>query len=68
MGKRLPVELSLTAGHDAQGQPVRFAFLRDISERRSHEASLRAARDAALQAAEAKQRFLAVMSMRCAHR
>ena len=61
-GQRLPVELSLTAGHDAQGQPVRFAFLRDISERRSHEASLRAARDAALQAAEAKQRFLAVMS------
>lgn len=61
-GQRLPVELSLTAGDDAQGQPVRFAFLRDISERRSHEASLRAARDAALQAAEAKQRFLAVMS------
>ena len=61
-GQRLPVELSLTAGDDAQGQPVRFAFLRDISERRSYEASLRAARDAALQAAEAKQRFLAVMS------
>ncbi|MBL8562924.1 MAG: response regulator [Gemmobacter sp.] len=61
-GQRLPVELSLTAGDDAQGRPVRFAFLRDISERRSHEASLRAARDAALQAAEAKQRFLAVMS------
>lgn len=61
-GLHLPVELSLTDGQDAQGQRVRFAFLRDISERRSHEASLRAARDAALQAAEAKQRFLAVMS------
>ena len=61
-GHGLALELSLTAGQDGQGAEMRFAFLRDVSDRHRHEESLRAARDAALRAAEAKTRFLAVMS------
>lgn len=61
-GHGLALELSLTAGQDGQGAEMRLAFLRDVSDRHRHEESLRAARDAALRAAEAKTRFLAVMS------
>ena len=61
-GQAVPLELSLTAARDPAGQPIRFAFLRDVSDRHRHEQSLRAARDAALIAADAKMRFLAMMS------
>lgn len=61
-GQAIPVELALTRDRDADGEMLFFAFLRDISERRRYETSLHAARDSALQAAEAKARFLAVMS------
>lgn len=61
-GQAIPIELALTRDRDADGEMLFFAFLRDISERRRYETSLRVARDSALQAAEAKARFLAVMS------
>lgn len=61
-GQSIPIELALTRDRDADGEMLFFAFLRDISERRRYETSLRAARDSALSAAEAKARFLAVMS------
>ena len=61
-GSSIPVELALASDRDADGRLIYFAFLRDISDRVSYEATLREARDSALQAAEAKARFLAVMS------
>ncbi|WP_151719138.1 hybrid sensor histidine kinase/response regulator [Gemmobacter serpentinus] len=61
-GTEVPIELVMTRGEDADGVAVVFMFLRDISRRHEYEQSLRAARDAALQAAEARTRFLAVMS------
>lgn len=60
--REVPVELVMTRGEDADGVAVVFLFLRDISQRQEYEQSLRAARDSALHAAEAKTRFLAVMS------
>lgn len=61
-GRRFPAEVVLAADRDMDGRPVVFAFIRDISDQRQFETSLRNARDAALSAAEAKSRFLAVMS------
>lgn len=61
-GDHFPVELSLAGDRDADGAPILIAFLRDISDRIEAERSLHEARDAALKAAEAKTRFLAVMS------
>lgn len=61
-GRTIPIELALASDRDADGRLIYFAFLRDISDRLSYETSLREARDSALQAAEAKARFLAVMS------
>lgn len=61
-GGRFPAEVALAADRDVDGRPVVFAFIRDISDQRQFETSLRDARDAALAAAEAKSRFLAVMS------
>ncbi|SEN85225.1 PAS/PAC sensor hybrid histidine kinase [Gemmobacter aquatilis] len=61
-GSPLPIELALVTDRDGDGQKVVFAFIRDISEQQRFETSLRAARDAALAAAEVKSRFLAVMS------
>ena len=61
-GSPMPIELALVSDRDRDGQKVVFAFIRDISEQQRFETSLRAARDAALAAAEAKSRFLAVMS------
>ncbi|WP_149141500.1 hybrid sensor histidine kinase/response regulator [Gemmobacter caeruleus] len=61
-GTERPTELVIAAGQDTDGAPLRFLFLQDVSEQRRHETSLRAARDAAVQAAEAKTRFLAMMS------
>lgn len=61
-GTPMPVEVSLAFARDTDDRPVWFAFIRDISDRWSHEQSLRAARDTAVELAEAKSRFLAVMS------
>lgn len=61
-GTPFPVEVALASDLSSEGRPVLFAFLRDISDQRSFESSLRDARDAALAAADAKARFLAVMS------
>jgi PAS domain S-box-containing protein len=61
-GRVIPIELSLTRDRDSDDELIYIAFLRDISERRRYEASLREARDSALSAAETKSRFLAMMS------
>lgn len=61
-GRAIPIELSLTRDRDSDDELIYIAFLRDISARRQYEASLHEARDAALSAAEAKSRFLAMMS------
>jgi PAS domain S-box-containing protein len=60
-GSEFPVEFSLGVTQDTEGQLI-IAFLRDISQRRAQDEELRAARDAALEAAKAKSQFLAVMS------
>lgn len=61
-GTAFPIELALATDRDSDGIPVFFAFIRDISEQVRFEASLREARDAAVEAADTKARFLAVMS------
>lgn len=61
-GSAFPLEVALATDPGSDGLPALFVFLRDISEQRSFETSLRDARDAALAAAEAKARFLALMS------
>jgi PAS domain S-box-containing protein len=59
-GTEFPVELAISR---ISGEPPSFtAYLRDITERRRYEADLKAARDAAEDANQAKSRFLASMS------
>lgn len=60
-GEEFPVELSMASNPSDEGM-IHIAYLRDISSRRAAEASLLAARDAALAADHAKTNFLAVMS------
>lgn len=60
-GSTFPLELSLAQAESAAGLPISIAFLRDISERVEREETLRRARNAALEAEEAKSRFLAMI-------
>ena len=57
-GERFPVELSVSR-IESDLEERRVVILRDITERRLAEVELREARDAALQASEAKSAFLA---------
>lgn len=61
-GTPVMLELSVAQDRESDGAPVLFAFLRDISDLVRAERDLRGAHDAAVDAAEAKSRFLAVMS------
>ena len=61
-GSPLDVEASISVDRDASGRPVLIAFLRDVTEQLAREDELRAARDEALQAVEARLRFFAMMS------
>ena len=59
-GTEFPVELAITR---ISGEPPTFTgYVRDITERRRYEADLKAARDAAEYANQAKSQFLASMS------
>jgi PAS domain S-box-containing protein len=61
-GHEFPVEVTVTSPVRSDGGTFFGAFLRDISERRRHEAELRQAKDAAEAATQAKTEFLANMS------
>ena len=61
-GSPLDVEASISVDRDDAGRPVLIAFLRDVTEQLAREDELRAARDEALQAVEARLRFFAMMS------
>lgn len=61
-GRQFPIEVSMASDHDIEGRPVAIAFLRDITEDVLAEARLREAHDQAKRDADAKSRFLAVMS------
>lgn len=61
-GTLFPAEVSIGSGQTAGGRAITVVFLRDISEQIAHEESLAQARNAAMEADEAKARFLAVMS------
>jgi len=61
-GSEFPAEASLASGSTGTGDPITVVFIRDISEQLAYEESLAEARNAALEADEAKARFLAVMS------
>lgn len=61
-GRAFPIEVSISSDHDLDGRPVIVAFLRDITEEVQAEFRLREARDQARSDANAKGRFLAVMS------
>lgn len=61
-GKVFPGEASVGTGRTLTGDAITVIFVRDISEQLAHEESLAKARNEALEADEAKARFLAVMS------
>ena len=60
-GRTFPMEASRVVDTDSEGRGVHFIILRDVSDRIAAEEGLRAARDAALQSAEMRARFLGVM-------
>ncbi len=60
-GTEFPVELAITPILTGD-RPVFTGYIRDITERKEHEESLRRARDRAEEASRAKSRFLANMS------
>ena len=60
-GHEFPVELTISAVLDESGYSF-YAFLRDISERKTAERELALARDDALEASRLKSNFVAMMS------
>lgn len=60
--REFPIELSLHANRDANGEVLLIAFIRDVSEQLAHEKDLRDARDEARRQAESRTLFLATMS------
>lgn len=60
-GSEFEAELTVVPSQ-LDGKQLFLAFVRDISERKKHEAEINAARELAEQASEAKSRFLAHMS------
>jgi PAS domain S-box-containing protein len=61
-GRTFPMEVSRVADTDGEGRAMHLVILRDVSDRVAAEQGLRAARDAALQSAEMRSRFLGVMA------
>ncbi|NEX45243.1 response regulator [Pseudotabrizicola algicola] len=61
-GTSFPVEASVGTGRTVSGRAITVIFVRDISEQIAHEERFAQARNAAMEADEAKARFLAVMS------
>jgi PAS domain S-box-containing protein len=61
-GREFPIEITITSPMRAQEGYFFGAFLRDISDRREHDAQLRRAKEAAEAATRAKSEFLANMS------
>ena len=61
-GREFPVEITITSPMQLSDGYFFGAFLRDISDRREHDAELRRARDSAEAATRAKSEFLANMS------
>lgn len=61
-GYRLPVEVSLASDSTSEGLRIFITFIRDISDEVEAESNLRDARDQARKDAEAKGRFLSIMS------
>ena len=61
-GTPFPIEAIIGVSRAANGQSVFICCLRDISERVNERENLRQARDSAVASAEAKSRFLAVVS------
>ncbi|MDE3123752.1 MAG: response regulator [Paracoccaceae bacterium] len=61
-GSAFPLETTIAAEHDLNGEKLYICFMRDISPQVEAERGLRDARDAALKSEQAKSRFLGVMS------
>jgi PAS domain S-box-containing protein len=61
-GTVFPAEASVGTGQTVTGRPITVVFVHDISDQIAHEETLAQARNAAMEADEAKARFLAVMS------
>lgn len=61
-GSVFPAQVSVGTGQTVTGRPITVVFVHDITEQIAHEENLAQARNAAMEADEAKARFLAVMS------
>lgn len=61
-GRSFPVEVAIVSDTDSDARPIFIGFVRDISGRIDNERKLRDARTEAERSANAKARFLAVMS------
>jgi signal transduction histidine kinase/CheY-like chemotaxis protein/HPt (histidine-containing phosphotransfer) domain-containing protein len=61
-GTAFPAKASVGTGQTVSGRPISVVFIHDITDQIAHEENLAQARNAAMEADEAKARFLAVMS------